>query len=304
VYVGRYAPSPTGDLHLGNARTALIAWLWARHAGGRFLLRFEDLDRGRVRSGCAELQARSLAWLGLDWDGDPVWQSDRSYEAAFARLRDQGVLYECFCSRADVRRAASAPHGPDGPLYSGACRDLSESERTARLALGRTPALRARMEGPVEFDDDLQGRQRELLERTSGDVVLRRSDGVVAYQLAVVVDDAAQGVTHVVRGADLLASTARQLRLYELLGLTPVPGYAHVPLLLGEDGERLAKRHGAIGLDELRGQGADPRALVGRLAHSAGLLERAEPCTPGDLVGGFDPAALARAPTRIRPNDW
>ena len=304
MYVGRYAPSPTGDLHLGNARTALIAWLWARHAGGRFLLRFEDLDRGRVRSGCAELQARSLAWLGLDWDGDPVWQSDRSYEAAFARLRDQGVLYECFCSRADVRRAASAPHGPDGPLYSGACRDLSASERAARLALGRPPALRARMEGLVEFGDDLQGPQRELLESTSGDVVLRRSDGVVAYQLAVVVDDAAQGVTHVVRGADLLASTARQLRLYELLGLTPTPGYAHVPLLLGEDGERLAKRHGAVGLDQLRGQGADPRALVGRLAHSAGLLERAEPCTPGDLVRGFDPAALARTPTRIRPNDW
>jgi glutamyl-tRNA synthetase len=304
VYVGRYAPSPTGDLHLGNARTALLAWLSARRAGGRFLLRFEDLDSARVRPGCAQQQAESLAWLGLDWDDAPVWQSERTerYEAALAALQERGVLYECFCSRADVRRAASAPHGPDGPLYSGVCRDLSESERSARLALGRTPALRARMEGVVEFGDDLQGPQHELLERTTGDIVLRRSDGVVAYQLAVVVDDAAQGVTHIVRGADLLASTARQLRLYELLGLTPVPGHAHVPLLIGEDGERLAKRHGAVGLGELRGQGADPRAIVGWLAHSAGLLERAEPCAPGDLVGSFDPATLARVPTRIRPD--
>ena len=294
MYVGRYAPSPTGDLHLGNARTALVAWLWARHARGRFLLRFEDLDRARVRSGCAELQERSLAWLGLDWDGAPVSQSDRVelYEAAIDRLREQGVLYECFCSRADVRRAASAPHGPDGPIYGGTCRELSESERAARLALGRTPALRARMEGVVEFGDDLQGPQAEELERTSGDIVLRRADGVVAYQLAVVVDDAAQGVTHVVRGADLLASTGRQLRLYDLLGLTPRPGYAHVPLLLGDDGERLAKRNGAVGLEELRARGADPRALVGRLAHSAGLLERPEPCTPGELVSAFDPNGL------------
>ena len=304
MYVGRYAPSPTGDLHLGNARTALVAWLWARHAGGRFLLRFEDLDRARVRTGCAELQARSLAWLGLDWDGEPVSQSDRAelYEAAIADLREQGVLYECFCSRADVRRAASAPHGPDGPLYSGACRNLSESERAIRLARGRTPALRVRMEGVVEFGDDLQGPQRETLERASGDIVLRRSDGVVAYQLAVVVDDAVQGVTHIVRGADLLASTARQLHLYDLLGLAPVPGYAHVPLVFGEDGERLAKRHGAVGLEQLRGQGADPRAIVGWLAHGAGLLEHPEPCTPADLVGSFAAAALARAPTAIRPD--
>lgn len=294
MYVGRYAPSPTGDLHLGNARTALVAWLWARQARGRFLLRFEDLDRARVRSGCAELQERSLAWLGLDWDGTPVSQSDRAelYEAAIDRLREQGVLYECFCSRADVRRAASAPHGPDGPIYGGTCRDLGESDRAARLALGRTPALRARMEGVVQFGDDLQGPQAEQLEHTSGDIVLRRSDGVVAYQLAVVVDDAAQGVTHVVRGADLLASTGRQLRLYDLLGLTPRPGYAHVPLLLGDDGERLAKRNGAVGLDELRAQGVDPRELVGRLAHSAGLLDRPESCTPGELVSSFDPNGL------------
>jgi glutamyl-tRNA synthetase len=157
------------------------------------------------------------------------------------------------------------------------------------------------MEGEVEFSDDLLGPQRERLEETSGDIVLRRSDGVIAYQLAVVVDDDAQGVTHVVRGADLLSSTARQLRLYDLLGLAPVPGYAHVPLLLGDDGERLAKRHGAVGLSELREAGADPRAITGWLAHSAGLLEQAERCAPADLVERFDPAALEREAARIDP---
>ncbi|HET6171477.1 MAG TPA: tRNA glutamyl-Q(34) synthetase GluQRS [Gaiellales bacterium] len=304
MYVGRYAPSPTGDLHLGNARTALIAWLWARTAGGRFLLRFEDLDAGRVRPGCAREQADSLAWLGLDWDGEPVAQSERTerYKVAIETLRERGDLYECFCSRADVRRAASAPHGPDGPIYAGVCRHLTEDERAQRGGLGREPSLRVRMEGAVDFRDDLMGPQHETLEATTGDVVLRRSDDVVAYQLAVVVDDAAQGVTHVVRGADLLGSTARQLRLYELLGLEPVPGYAHVPLLLGPDGERLAKRHGAVGLSELREQGADPRALAGWLAHSAGLLESARPCAPAELVERFDPSALTREAARVDPH--
>jgi glutamyl-tRNA synthetase len=303
VYVGRYAPSPTGDLHLGNARTALIAWLWARRAGGRFLLRSEDLDTARVRPGSAREQAGSLAWLGLDWDGDVVSQSERGerYEAAIAALGERGLLYECFCSRADVRRAASAPHGPGGPLYGGVCRDLAASERARRQAQGREPSLRVRMRGAIEFRDDLAGPQRELLEAATGDIVLRRSDGVVAYQLAVVVDDAAQGVTHVVRGADLLGSAARQIHLYRLLALTPVPGHAHVPLLLGPDGERLAKRHGAVGLAELRSGGADPRAIVGRLAHSAGLLERPRPCSPAELVEHFEPSALTREATRVDP---
>ncbi|MDX6571423.1 MAG: glutamyl-tRNA synthetase [Gaiellales bacterium] len=285
--VGRYAPSPTGDLHLGNARTALLAWLWERHAGGRFLLRFEDLDAPRVRPGCAQEQAGSLAWLGLDWDGEPVWQSQRIalYAAALETLRQRGALYECFCSRADVRRAASAPHGPDGPLYSGRCRELDDRERAEQRSLGRTASLRVRLDGP------------------SGDIVVRRGDGVIAYQLAVVVDDADQGVTRVVRGADLEDSTGRQLELYRLLSLEPVPRYAHVPLLLGADGERLAKRHGAVGLAELRAQGADPRALVGWLAHSAGLLDAARPCTPAELVASFDPALLPHAPTRIEPGE-
>ncbi|MDX6540250.1 MAG: glutamyl-tRNA synthetase [Gaiellales bacterium] len=303
MYVGRYAPSPTGDLHLGNARTALIAWLWARHAGGRFLLRFEDLDLGRVRPGCADEQAAALAWLGLDWDGEPTAQSGRGdrYDAALAALRERGVVYECFCSRADVRRAASAPHGPDGPVYTGICRDLSAHERAGRMAHGRAPALRVRMDGDADFADDVLGPQHEALGETSGDIVVRRSDGVIAYQLAVVVDDAADGVTHVVRGADLLASTGRQLQLYELLGLAPVPGHAHVPLLLGDDGERLAKRHGPVGLSELRAGGADPRAIVGWLAASAGLREHADRCTPAGLVAEFDPAGLRREAASIRP---
>jgi glutamyl-tRNA synthetase len=304
VDVGRYAPSPTGDLHLGNARTALVAWLWARSAGGRFLLRSEDLDTTRVRPGCAELQADTLRWLGLDWDGVPVAQSERGalYDAALARLRERGALYECFCSRADIRRAASAPHGPDGPVYPGTCRDLSAAERARRRReLGREPALRVRLEGEVVFRDELQGTQRERLEATTGDIVVRRSDGVVAYQLAVVVDDAAQGVTRVVRGADLLASTARQLELYRLLALSPLPAHAHVPLLLGADGERLAKRHGAVGLGELREAGADPRALVGWLAQTAGLRPDPAPCRPADLVAGFAPERLRRDPERIDP---
>ena len=287
MYVGRYAPSPTGDLHLGNARTALLAWLWARRAGGRFLLRFEDLDTPRVRPGCAEQQAASLAWLGLDWDGAAVAQSERAelYERALDALRERGLLYECFCSRADVRRAASAPHGPDGPIYGGRCRDLGESERAERRLLGREPSLRVRMQGP------------------SGDIVVRRGDGVVAYQLAVVVDDAHQGVTHVVRGADLADSTARQLELYRLLSLKPLPEHAHVPLLLGPDGERLSKRHGVVGLAELRARGSDPRALTGWLAHSAGLLERARPCAPAELVERFDPSDLIQDATRVDPGE-
>ncbi|HSS59694.1 MAG TPA: tRNA glutamyl-Q(34) synthetase GluQRS [Solirubrobacteraceae bacterium] len=303
MYVGRYAPSPTGDLHLGNARTALIAWLWARRTDGRFLLRFEDLDAGRVRPGCAREQADALAWLGLDWDDEPVVQSERGhlYAAALEKLSARGLVYECFCSRADVRRAASAPHGPDGPVYGGTCRDLTSRERERRRALGREPALRVRMQGTVEFHDDLVGCRREILEQDAGDIVVRRSDGVVAYQLAVVVDDAAQGVTHVVRGADLLHSTARQLRLYRLLGLEPVPGHAHVPLLLGPDGARLSKRHGAVGLAELRAQGAHPAAIIGRLAHSAGLLDEPHPCAPAELVERFDPGTLAHDDVRIDP---
>jgi len=281
---GRFAPSPTGTLHLGNLRTALLAWLFARSAGSAFLVRMEDLDSGRVRPGSAEEQLADLAAIGLDWDGDVVFQSARTerYAAALERLE----VYECYCSRAEIRAAVSAPHGPQG-AYPGTCLRLTAAERAERRAAGREPALRVRAGGaPVAFDDRLHGRQ----EGTVDDFVVRRADGAFAYNLAVVVDDAEQGVEEVVRGDDLLDSTPRQLFLTRALGL-PEPAYAHVPLVLGPDGARLAKRHGAVTLRELPAEAA--RAWMLR---SLGLPERA---APRELAAGLDPAALPRTATRF-----
>jgi glutamyl-tRNA synthetase len=221
---GRFAPSPTGDLHLGNLRTALLAWLFARSAGGRFLIRMEDLDTGRVRPGVEERQLADLAALGIDWDGPVVRQSERQalYEDALERLE----TYPCYCTRAEIREAASAPHGIVG-AYPGTCRELSSAERAALDASGRPPALRVKADGEVD------------------DFVVRRGDGAFAYNLAVVVDDADQGVDQVVRGADLADSTPRQVWLARALGLSP-PEHVHVPLVLGPDGARLAKRHGDV----------------------------------------------------------
>jgi glutamyl-tRNA synthetase len=281
---GRFAPSPTGTLHLGNLRTALLAWLFARSVGARFLVRMEDLDTARVRPGSAEEQLADLAAIGLDWDGEVVFQSDRldAYEAAIAALRDEGRVYECFCTRAEIRAAASAPHGPlpEG-AYPGTCLRLSEAELAAKRASGRPPALRVRAEGArVEFHDRLLGRQDGVVD----DFVVRRNDGASAYNLAVVVDDSAQGIGEVVRGADLVDSTPRQLFLARLLGL-PEPSYAHVPLVLGPDGDRLAKRHGDVTLRELPAGAA--RAWMAR---TLGLPESLDPAD-------FDPAALSREPT-------
>jgi glutamyl-tRNA synthetase len=278
---GRFAPSPTGVLHLGNLRTAVLAWLFARSAGGRFLVRIEDLDTGRVRPGLAEAQLADLAALGLDWDGDVVAQSARGdvYAAALARLD----TYECFCTRAEIRESASAAHGPPDH-YPGTCRSLSEEERAARRAAGRVPALRVRAGGEVvAFEDRLLGPYSGPVD----DFVVRRNDGAFAYNLAVVVDDADQGIGEVVRGADLVDSTPRQLWLYRALGLAE-PGYAHVPLVLGPDGRRLAKRHGAVTLREV----APDRALAW-MAESLGLRG----ATPREMLARFDPAALPREPT-------
>ncbi|HEX5724511.1 MAG TPA: tRNA glutamyl-Q(34) synthetase GluQRS [Longimicrobiaceae bacterium] len=301
---GRFAPSPTGSLHLGNARTALLAWLHARAAGGRFLLRVEDLDAGRVRPGVMEAQLAELRWLGIDWDEGPdvggphapYVQSRRTegYEAALRALEAQGLLFACGCSRKDIAAAASAPHaGEEGPRYPGTC-------RAGPARPGEAPAaLRLRVEpGEVCFDDGVQGRRCFEPAAETGDFVVRRKDGVAAYQLAVVVDDAAMGVTHVVRGADLLSSTARQLLLYRALGLEP-PAFLHVPLLLGEDGERLAKRHGAVSLAELRAAGADPRAVAGWLAASCGLAAPGERVVPAELVDRFAADRLPREPTAV-----
>jgi glutamyl-tRNA synthetase len=249
VATGRYAPSPTGPLHLGNLRTALLAWLFARADGSRFLVRVEDLDPGRSREHWVAQQLADLTALGIDWDAEPVRQSGRGelYERALDRLSEAGLLFECFCTRAEMRDAASAPHGPGGPLYPGTCLSLSEAERGRRRAGGRTPALRVRGgRERVAFSDRIAGRYEGVVD----DLVVRRNDGAYAYNLAVVVDDADQGVEEVVRGADLLDATPGQLWLADKLGVEPPRSYAHVPLMLGDDGERLAKRHGAVTLEE------------------------------------------------------
>ncbi|HMS61034.1 MAG TPA: tRNA glutamyl-Q(34) synthetase GluQRS [Solirubrobacteraceae bacterium] len=280
---GRFAPSPTGTLHLGNLRTALLAWLFARAADARFLVRIEDLDSGRVRASFVAEQLADLAALGLDHDDEIVRQSERTsrYEAALERLRDAGLVYPCWCTRAEIRDAASAPHDglPDG-AYPGTCRDLPAAEAERRAASGRPPALRVRAAGAVErFTDRLCGPVSGAVD----DFVIRRNDGAFAYNLAVVVDDGDQGIGEVVRGADLLDSTPRQRWLQRRLGL-PHPGYAHVPLLLGEGGRRLAKRDGAITLAERRALGQTAAQLRGELAASVGLARAGEAPALGDLV--------------------
>jgi len=286
---GRFAPSPTGILHIGNLRTALLAWLFARKDGARFLVRMEDLDQGRLQAGAAERQLHDLHAIGLDWDGEVVVQSHRhhAYEDAIERLRADGALYECFCTRAEIRAAASAPHGPlpEG-AYPGTCLKLTEAEKRRKRAGGRPPALRLRAAAArVAFTDRLRGPQEGVVD----DFVVRRNDGAPAYNLAVVVDDAWQEIGEVVRGDDLLETTPRQLLLAERLGLEP-PSYAHVPLVLGPDGARLAKRHGAVTLDDL-----DAAAALRWMERTLGLPEAA---TPADLLERFDPAALPREPTR------
>jgi glutamyl-tRNA synthetase len=278
---GRFAPSPTGTLHLGNLRTALLAWLFARSAGSGFLVRMEDLDRSRERPGAAEQQLADLAAIGLDWDGEVVYQSQRleRYADAVASLGAPGD--DCYSTRAEIREAASAPHGPlpEG-AYPGTCLRLTAAELAAKRASGRPPALRVRAEAArVGFEDRLHGPTEGVVD----DFVVRRNDGAPAYNLAVVVDDAEQGIEEVVRGDDLLDSTPRQLYLARALGL-PEPAYAHVPLVLGPDGQRLAKRHGAVTLREV-----DAAAAREWMLRSLGLSS----------LDAFDPAALPREPTRF-----
>ena len=281
---GRFAPSPTGTLHLGNLRTALLAWLFARSAGARHLVRMEDLDSGRVKPGVADEQLADLAAIGIDWDGEVVYQSQRLdlYADAIAQLRAAGRVYECFCTRAEIRSAASAPHGPlpEG-AYPGTCLRLTQAELTEKRASGRPPALRVRADAEhVTFTDRLLGPQEGAVD----DFVVQRNDGAPAYNLAVVVDDAAQGIDEVVRGADLVDSTPRQLFLARELKLSE-PRHAHVPLVLGPDGARLAKRHGDVTLREV-----EPASARAWMARTLGLSSL-EP-------GAFDPSAVDREPTR------
>lgn len=305
--VGRFAPSPTGRMHLGNVAASLLAWLSVRSQGGKLVLRIEDLD-DRARSGpWAELLMDDLRWLGLDWDEGPYYQTERLdlYEDALQRLDSLGLVYPCFCTRAELH-AASAPHASDGtPVYAGTCRNLTPEQVAERSAV-RPPAMRLRVptadgsdvramasrmpvaspSRAVRFTDRTYGVHVEDLVRECGDFLVRRSDGVFAYQLAVVVDDAAMGVTEVVRGCDLLGSTARQLYLQDMLGYGH-PEYAHVPLLVAPDGRRLSKRDRDLDMRELRRRFGTPEELLGRLAHALGLKPDAAPCSAAHLVEGF-----------------
>ena len=288
---GRFAPSPTSELHVGNLRTALLAWLFARSSGRDFLVRIEDLDQARVAAaaGVAERQLADLAALGIDHDGEVVRQSHRQplYEAALERLD----VYECYCSRREIAESAQAPQGDSDRPYPGTCRDLTQAERAAKRAV-RPAALRVRAGGATwTVTDELYGR----VTREVDDFVLRRGDGTYAYNLAVVVDDGAQGVDQVVRGDDLLSSAPRQAWLAHQLGITP-PAYAHVPLAVGPDGRRLAKRDGAVTMTDLAALGVTPAEVLARLAASLGLTEVDETVTPDSLLDRFDPAALPRDP--------
>jgi glutamyl-tRNA synthetase len=308
---GRYAPSPTGPLHVGNARTALAAWLAVRSRGGVFVWRVEDLDPPRVVPGMAAEQREDLAWLGLDWDEGPggpygpYAQSQRAafYEEALDRLAAAGRLFPCRRSRKDLQSLASAPHGPEtGAPYPAAWRPehLAADWYPALHASGNAgAALRFRVDDrPVAWTDRLLGPQVERVDRTVGDFVLKRRDGLYAYQLAVVVDDLAMAIDDVVRGADLLASTARQIQLIAALGGAP-PAYAHLSLVLSATGEKLSKRDRGLALRALREAGVAAPALAGWLGWSLGLLERPEPCTPADLVPLFAWERIRRDEVRL-----
>lgn len=308
VPVGRLAPSPTGYLHLGNAFAFLLAWLSIRSRGGRLVLRMEDIDPDRSRPEFAEAVLKDLAWLGLDWDqgpkpgralSGPFVQSRRMglYEAAIKKLEAGRLVYPCYCTRKELRTLASAPHvGDEGAPYPGICRGLTPEERAARQAEGRRPSLRLRTDCPeaqdLSFTDRVLGFQDWTGLTRDNDFAVLRSDGVIAYQLAVVVDDAAMGVTEVVRGEDLAVSTPRQTLLYRLLGANP-PVYGHVPLLLDAAGERLAKRHKSLEISALRDSGIRPEAVVGFLAGLCRLRPDQTLARPGELTPGFDLAALA-----------
>jgi glutamyl-tRNA synthetase len=308
AYLGRLAPSPTGAQHVGNARTYLIAWLRARSLGGRLTLRIEDIDSPRVKAGAAEQALEDLRWLGLDWDDGPVVQTERLslYEDALHRLRKAEFIYPCTCTRGDDERAASAPHderagvtqGSGASVYPGTCagRTAADAESLSVPYSWRFRVVE-RLHG---FEDGYLGRVEVDLVETGGDFVIWKSAGTPAYQLAVVVDDAVQGVTEVVRGDDLIPSTPRQLLLYRALGWS-APRFVHVPLVVGPDGRRLAKRHGDTRLSALRAAGVTAESLIGLLAWSCGWLDRVEPIRALDLLPLFHLDAIPPAPFVLIP---
>ena len=313
---GRYAPSPTGEIHLGNASTALLAWLSIRSRDGRFVMRMEDLDQGRVGPGLADRILGDLRWFGIDWDEGPdmggphppydQWSCLDRYRDAFEKLAASGRLYPCFCSRKDIAAAASAPQTPgDERRYPETCRELDPQETTRRIDAGRRHAFRFKVgrDDRRAFEDLVRGNITTT--ELPGDFVVQRSDGIPAYQLAVVCDDAEMGITEVVRGDDLLLSTVRQLLLFEALGYAP-PAFGHVPLLLGADGARLSKRHQGITLRELWEAGLSSEQVVGRLAWLLKLRRSPDPVAARELVAGFSLSDLEPVPAGvvIDPAAW
>jgi glutamyl-tRNA synthetase len=303
----RLAPSPTGALHLGNARTFLLNWLLARKLGWRIVLRIEDLDGPRIKKGADQQAIADLQWLGLDWDEGPIYQSARleKYTDAIQHLLASGQAYPCVCSRSEASLAASAPHAEDGAtLYPGTCRDRFATIDEARRSTGREPALRFRVpDTAVTFTDQFAGEQRFDAARELGDFVIAKADGTPAYQLAVVVDDAAMGITDIVRGDDLLDSTPRQILLYQALGLADsIPQYYHLPLIVGPDGRRLAKRHGDTRLAYYRQMGVPAERVLALLARWSGLGDR-ERTTARELLSRCDLSHLPRQPIVFSAQD-
>ena len=283
--VGRFAPTPSGRMHLGNVFAALVAWLSVRHDQGHLVLRMEDLDTQRTSDAFARILREDLLWLGLEWDEETQPQSQRSevYQEYFEKLEAMGLLYPCYCTRSQLH-SVNAPHLSDGTyVYTGTCRNLTPQQRAA---FGRSPAWRVKVDDRLwTVNDRIQGAYRENLSTDCGDFVVRRADGVYVYQLAVTVDDALAGVNQVVRGTDLLSSAPRQMYLQDLLGF-PHPEYAHVPMLLAPDGRRLSKRDKDLDLGYLR-EHTTPEKLIGVLAHSAGLLEQPVPISAKELASIF-----------------
>lgn len=312
VPIGRFAPTPSGFLHLGNVFCSMLAWLEAKSLGGKIVLRIEDLDPQRCLRSNADALAKDLEWLGLEWDegaychsdSEEYFQSNRSaiYAQYFDQLEKQGLVYPCFCSRAELH-AAEAPHLSDGRvIYAGTCRHLSPAERLEK-AKQRCPAYRVAVgDAKISFTDAHYGKQSYHLATESGDFIIRRSDGVYAYQLAVVVDDALMGVTQVVRGSDLLSSTPIQLYLYQALNL-PAPSFFHIPLLTSADGRRLAKRDGDLEVSILRKHFGSPEPIIGMLGFLAGQLKHYEPLTVRDLLSIFDSHKIPKQ-NIVVPQNW
>lgn len=307
--LGRLAPSPTGALHLGNARSFLLAWLSLRSRGGRILLRIEDLDGPRTKPGAVEQSIEDLEWLGLDWDGEAQLQSLRTqrFELALAHLQEMGVVYPCVCTRSEVERAQSAPHEPaeHASVYPGTCRDRFTTALQAKEATGRDPAWRFRLpdNSLISFDDKIHGWVQIDVAADCGDFVVAKKNGEAGYQLAVVVDDGDFGINEVLRGDDLLRSTARQILLYRALSL-PEPTWIHVPLMCGEDGRRLAKRHGDTRIAQYRRRGIRADEMIGFLAMSCGLRESPEPVSAQGLLHDFDLAKIGKDPFIMEADPW